>query len=273
MIAVLQPPQPTSPRADEHSRPIPSQGEFSTYEESPPASHDPRRALRRLGACFRIPRKRSAQEEAAPQADPHAVSPSNSNAAPPTGFHAWAVRLLRLEYVVVSRALRRTGWRRRQHAVRRGAQVRFRPAWPVAAMGEWLPRVVLTGAPGHGDPRQHARYMPSKSLVEHEWATHGTCSALTPEAYFLKARTAFRQVTVPPAYEQPTTAFRTSVSRLEHDWVAENEAVGPASIAVQCRGKFLQEVRVCLDKDLQPRPCGRDLKDACRGSFLVRPVR
>ena len=37
--------------------------------------------------------------------------------------------------------------------------------------------------------------MPSPSLVRHEWATHGTCSGLTADAYFAAARRAFRSAT------------------------------------------------------------------------------
>lgn len=115
--------------------------------------------------------------------------------------------------------------------------------------------------------------MPSKQLVQHEWEKHGTCSGLEPDQYFAKARAAFGAVKIPAAYQDPTTAFQTDVGKVEQAFGDTNPDLHSDALAVQCQGKFLQEVRVCLDKDFHPRRCGHDVKDACGNSITVRPVK
>ncbi|HVM95985.1 MAG TPA: ribonuclease T2 [Candidatus Acidoferrales bacterium] len=115
--------------------------------------------------------------------------------------------------------------------------------------------------------------MPSPKLIEHEWSKHGTCSGLAPDAYFANARAAFTSVKIPTSYRDPTTAFQTNVGKVEQDFAGANPDLDSSKIAVLCRGKFLQEVRVCLDKDLHPRSCGDDVNDGCGGAIVVRPVK
>lgn len=115
--------------------------------------------------------------------------------------------------------------------------------------------------------------MPSTKLVEHEWSKHGTCSGLAPDAYFATARQAFTGVKLPAPYQDPPAAFQTNVGEVEQAFAGANPDLDAQKIAVQCKGKFLQEVRVCLDKDLHPRACGHDVKDGCGGQITVRPVK
>jgi ribonuclease T2 len=115
--------------------------------------------------------------------------------------------------------------------------------------------------------------MPSPQLVRHEWSKHGACSGLPPAAYFAAARGAFTSVKIPAAYTAPSDAFQTSTTAIEQAFVSANPGLAPEDVAVLCNGKFLQEVRVCLDKDLHVRRCGRDVRDACRAGVVIRPVR
>jgi ribonuclease T2 len=115
--------------------------------------------------------------------------------------------------------------------------------------------------------------MPSPDLVRHEWSKHGTCSGLTPETYFATARRAYTAVQVPAAYRDPPTAFQTSVGDIEQAFHHANPDIDPGAMAVLCSGRFLQEVRVCVDRDLRARGCSRDVRDTCDGSITVRPIR
>ena len=115
--------------------------------------------------------------------------------------------------------------------------------------------------------------MPSKKLVEHEWQTHGTCSGLAPDAYFAKARAAYDEVKIPSDYKDPAGAFTTDVAAVEQAFSSANPSLRADAIAVQCKGRFLQEVRFCLDPQLKPRACGRDITNACGASVTVRPVK
>lgn len=115
--------------------------------------------------------------------------------------------------------------------------------------------------------------MPSAALVGHEWAKHGTCSDLPPDEYFRTARAAFTGRAIPAAYQRPTDAIVTDTDRIKGEFRSANPNLTANEVAVLCSGKFLREVRVCLDKDLRPRPCGRDVEDDCRTSVVIRPVK
>jgi len=116
--------------------------------------------------------------------------------------------------------------------------------------------------------------MPSENLIRHEWQKHGTCTGLTVEQYFDKTKEAFARVTIPARYKNPTTAITIEPRRLKQDLVAANRQFTEGSFAVLCQGRFLSEVRACLDKDLAPRSCSVEVRDSCRpGKIILRPVR
>jgi ribonuclease T2 len=54
-----------------------------------------------------------------------------------------------------------------------------------------------SNAPGPADPSQYSDIYPDQSLLQHEWATHGTCSGLSADDYFSLARKAFHAVAIP----------------------------------------------------------------------------
>ena len=116
--------------------------------------------------------------------------------------------------------------------------------------------------------------MPSPSLVRHEWATHGTCSGQTASAYFAAARRAFRSIAIPDRFRAPVREVYVDPRTIVGDFFRDNPALPPAGIAVLCSGRYLKEVRVCLDRSLHPRTCGREIRSRCRGDeVIVRPVR
>ena len=98
--------------------------------------------------------------------------------------------------------------------------------------------------------------MPSRGLIQHEWATHGTCSGLGAQDYFAAIERAFRQVQIPPEYRAPAQAMQASPADIEQKFAAANHApVG--DFRVSCSNSELVAVEVCLTKDLQYRQCGR----------------
>lgn len=117
------------------------------------------------------------------------------------------------------------------------------------------------------------RFMPSKPLVIHEWRKHGVCSGLSAADYFATTERAYRSIKIPAAYQQPTQPLTRKVSQLEGDFLAANRGLKSSGIAVQCSSRYLREVQVCLDKSLQPRACGADVRDRCQGDFVLRPTR
>lgn len=119
-----------------------------------------------------------------------------------------------------------------------------------------------------------ADIMPSPSLVRHEWRKHGTCTGLTATAYFATLRTARAEVRIPASLERPDDTLTTNVRRIKREFGEANPEIDTDELAVLCNGRFLREVRLCLDKQLQPRACGRDVRDRCRQEpITVRPRR
>ncbi len=117
--------------------------------------------------------------------------------------------------------------------------------------------------------------MPSAGLVRHEWATHGVCSGTGALSYFADLRQAFQRVVLPDFYKRPTGKLSRLPSQLKQEIRAANPWLPENAMAVMCDGQYLQEIRICLDRNFAPRACGADVqRSACRErEFIVRPVK
>ncbi|MGB8338954.1 MAG: ribonuclease T2 [Burkholderiales bacterium] len=113
--------------------------------------------------------------------------------------------------------------------------------------------------------------MPSKKLINHEWAKHGVCSGLSPAQYFETARTARDSIAIPPEYQSPTDYVTTTPETLKKNILAINPQLKEDMIAVTCKDRNLQEVRICMNKDLLPRACGANERRQCKSEALVLP--
>jgi ribonuclease T2 len=116
--------------------------------------------------------------------------------------------------------------------------------------------------------------MPSAQLIRHEWSAHGTCSGLSPSKYFNLTEQAFASIKIPDMYRQPLQNVTTSPQRLRASFVEANRHLEESSVRLACSGRFLNELRICLTKDLKARACGVDLRDSCSAPELImQPVR
>ena len=115
--------------------------------------------------------------------------------------------------------------------------------------------------------------MPSRGLIIHEWRTHGACSGLGADDYFDTVTRAYRSVRIPEAYRALDHYLTVDPQRLKRDFVGANPGLREEDLAVQCSGHYLQEVRVCLTRELGPRACGADVEDRCGDTAVLRPVR
>lgn len=114
--------------------------------------------------------------------------------------------------------------------------------------------------------------MPSRKLVEHEWAKHGTCAGGDPAAYFAQVKAARQRVRIPDALDarKPVELTLPEVERL---FAAANPGLDPDSMGVTCRGGRAAEIRICMDKTLGFRPCGRDVRDTCKDAIRFPAAR
>lgn len=111
--------------------------------------------------------------------------------------------------------------------------------------------------------------MPSRALVEHEWTRHGTCSGLDAPRYFEATRAAHARIAVPEPLRRPDGTRTFTLPELERLFAEANPGLDGTMVAVLCRGRFLSEIRVCLDKEMNYRPCARDVRDRCRANIEV----
>ena len=137
--------------------------------------------------------------------------------------------------------------------------------WPKdCGRGEYLSDSLIADA---------LRFMPSKSLVIHEWRKHGVCSGLSARQYFETTERAYRSIAIPADYSTPGVALTRTVQSLERDLLKANPALRSDGIAVQCSGRYLREVQICMSRELKPMACGSDVRDRCKGDFVLRPSR
>lgn len=119
--------------------------------------------------------------------------------------------------------------------------------------------------------RQVLPIMPSRGLVQHEWATHGTCSGQSPQEYFWKIQKAFGNLKVPDELQHLAQATQSSPNEIEQEFAKANGA--PAdSFRVACSKGALIGVDACLTKDLQYRSCGNAVRECHARQVTVLPT-
>jgi ribonuclease T2 len=113
--------------------------------------------------------------------------------------------------------------------------------------------------------------MPAPGLIYNEWDRHGTCSGLSPRAYFETVRKVRAVVKIPPAYLDVQAPLTVAPDEVEDAFVKANPGLTSAGIAVGCDNKRLTEVRLCLSKDLHFRDCAEIDQRACRRDKVTMP--
>jgi ribonuclease T2 len=114
--------------------------------------------------------------------------------------------------------------------------------------------------------------MPSAGLIGYQWRKHGTCSGLSQEDYFVAVRAARDRIAVPPAYRATNKVLMVDPDQVEEDFVKSNPGLKADAIAVTCDGKFVREVRICMSKNLEFRPCPEVDRAECRRGRVLMPA-
>jgi ribonuclease T2 len=113
--------------------------------------------------------------------------------------------------------------------------------------------------------------MPSPRLIFKEWDRHGTCSGLSPKAFFDNVRKARAIIKIPSDFIEVKTALTVTPEQVEEAFVKANPGLTSAGISTGCDSRRLHEVRICLSKELQFRDCAEVDQRACRRDKLVMP--
>ena len=119
-----------------------------------------------------------------------------------------------------------------------------------------------------------ADIMGSSGLAWYQWRKHGSCSGLQAQEYYATSRDAYASVTRPPLLRALTEPVRIAPTVIKESFLEANPQLNPDQITVTCRDGHIQEVRICLTKDLAPRTCSRDVRRDCRAkNALFTPIR
>ena len=102
-------------------------------------------------------------------------------------------------------------------------------------------------------------------------AVVGSCSGLSPRAYFDTVRTARAMVKIPADYLDVKTPLTVSPADVEEAFVAANAGLTREAVAVTCDAQRVREVRLCLSKEFKFRDCPEIDHRACRRDRLVLP--
>lgn len=114
---------------------------------------------------------------------------------------------------------------------------------------------------------------PDEGLARHEWRKHGRCSGKSPSDYFLDVRRATQSVTIPAPFERPREAQSFAPLDIQRAFIAANPRLRPGMLAVTCRKGALQDVRICLSRDLREfRPCPEIVRSACHAGEISVPA-
>ncbi|MBY6049714.1 ribonuclease T2 family protein [Vannielia litorea] len=117
--------------------------------------------------------------------------------------------------------------------------------------------------PSRSDTAQMADIMGTSGLAWYQWKKHGRCAGLSSAAYFAAAREAYGSVTRPEVFRKLKDPITLPASVVEEAWLKDNPDLGADMLTVTCKAGRIQEVRICLTKDLEPRDCGRDVVRDC----------
>lgn len=138
--------------------------------------------------------------------------------------------------------------------------------WPQYEGGGGPERCVSDDEPDRRTIAQTLAFMPSRRLINHEWRAHGACTGLDPKAYFDLADHAFAKIHVPALLSAPREPLQMTSDNLRSALRAENPALGDDMLSLHCSQGELVEVRFCLDRQLNPRRCGKRMRNGCPAS-------
>jgi len=147
-----------------------------------------------------------------------------------------------------------------------GLWPQYEEGWPsFCRTGERDPSRAMTAA--------QADVFGGAGAAFYQWKKHGRCSGLSAAEFYDTARAAFERVAVPAPLQGLSRDIRVEADVIEEAFLEANRDLAPESVVVTCRSGMVQEVRICLTKDLEFRDCSGDVGRVCRGVAGMEAVR
>ena len=146
--------------------------------------------------------------------------------------------------------------------------------WPQNEDGwpSWCP----TGraGPSAGQIAAMGDVMGSDTLAGHQWRKHGTCPGLGGREYLELSRLAFERVRRPEILRRVPEPMRLPPAVVEAAFLEANPGMGADGVTITCRAGQILEARICLTRELEPRPCsGATARDCPLPDAGFEPLR
>ncbi len=126
--------------------------------------------------------------------------------------------------------------------------------WPQNADGTWPASCSTRPGPVH--PERNLDMTPNIALLKHEWAKHGTCTTLSPEAFFATARQAYSSVTIPEEFKRLDSDTAMRPEEILTMFYRSNPTFPQGSFTLSCANNRLSAIEACFSKDgVQPISC------------------
>ncbi|MBV7408278.1 ribonuclease T2 [Maritimibacter sp. DP1N21-5] len=156
---------------------------------------------------------------------------------------------------------KRLGW------VVHGLWPQYEDGWPSYCLtGERAPSRQMTAA--------QSDVFGAGGAAWYQWKKHGVCAGLPATEYYALAREAFGRVNQPEVLEKIDRTFSVPASLIEEAFLKANPKWTPDMLTVSCTDGHIQEARLCLTRDLEPRDCAADtVRDCTLTKALIEPIR
>lgn len=136
--------------------------------------------------------------------------------------------------------------------------------WPQYTAGGW-PSFCRTSErnPSRAMTNDMADIMGTSGLAWHQWKKHGTCTGLSARAYYDLSREAYGKVNRPTVLRKLKKDITLPASVIEDAFMEANPKLLQNQVTITCKARQIQEVRICMTKDLELTKCGCDVSQDC----------
>ena len=128
--------------------------------------------------------------------------------------------------------------------------------------------------PSRGMTGAMADVFGTSGLAWYQWTKHGVCSGLSAADYYALARLAYDSIERPALLRQLDREVRLPAEVIEQAFLQANPQLSGDMVTVTCQAGRVQEVRICLTRELEPRACAPDVaRDCTLRDALFSPMR
>lgn len=147
-----------------------------------------------------------------------------------------------------------------------GLWPQYETGWPDYCRTDFRP-------PSRSDTAAMSDIMGTSGLAWHQWKKHGVCSGLSPDDYFKASRAAYDAVIRPDVFRKLTKDYELPAKVVEDAFLEANPNWQPDMLTITCKAAQIQEARLCLTKEFEPRVCGSDvIRDCTMNDALFKAI-